>query len=144
MRSLERDNGRNGPQGGTDYRSPNDPLAKHRDFTDLMNRRQQGGENVISHRGWQEPTPRQLRYIAKLAQQTGRKVPRVMGRQGASRSIAALRGSIIGAPPIREVPMNRLRRTRTALIAALAAGALALAAPTAASAQRSRDKPARP
>jgi hypothetical protein len=69
--------------------SPLDTLSGHKDYDQLLASRGKP-RNVISHRGWQEPTPRQLRYIATLAKQTGRKTPNVTTRAGAKRAIDTL------------------------------------------------------
>ena len=66
-----------------------DVLARHKDFKQLTDPNRKPAR-VVTHRGWDDPTDAQLRYIAKLAKEMGRKQPKVTTRQGASAAIKAL------------------------------------------------------
>lgn len=50
------------------------------------------GPDVVTTKGYGEPTEKQLVLIARLARQAGTKPPRVTTRGGASRAIERLRG----------------------------------------------------
>ncbi len=69
--------------------SPHDVLARHQDFDQLIDPGRKVPE-VVTHKGWADPTPRQLAYIARLANETNRRVPDVRTKQGAQAAIAAL------------------------------------------------------